>query len=88
MNKQLLGERIRLMRQSAGFTGQQLAEKVTINRTQISTIETGRNNPSLDALRELCEACNLPLHQLLDPDFVIRRSRLVPYCECCGQGAK
>ena len=44
-NKKLLGKQIKEIRKSCGYTQEQLAEKVNIDITTLSGIESGRHFP-------------------------------------------
>jgi transcriptional regulator with XRE-family HTH domain len=45
-----LGDKIRIVREKRGYSQEQLAEKMDINRSTISKIENGKFNLSIDYL--------------------------------------
>jgi transcriptional regulator with XRE-family HTH domain len=65
MNLQLLADRIRSLRTSAGFTLEQLAEKTGMPRGMISKVENFRVTPSLPTLAKIAEAFGISTSQLL-----------------------
>jgi transcriptional regulator with XRE-family HTH domain len=54
--KQLLGARIKSLRQGRGRTQEQLAERVGLSVNYLSRIERGLENPTLDTLLGVAEA--------------------------------
>ncbi|QIK64269.1 helix-turn-helix domain-containing protein [Leucobacter viscericola] len=60
----MLGERIRNLRLNSGMTAQQLAQSAELSPAQVSQIERGNSDPSLDALRRIAKALNTPLFDL------------------------
>jgi len=49
------------------LTQEQLAEKVTVDRTYIQRIEKGTANPGIDVLQRLKAALDVDWEELLDP---------------------
>jgi len=45
--KQMIGSRIKEIRTKKGFTQEQLAEKIDISPKYLSSIERGKENPTL-----------------------------------------
>lgn len=62
-----LGEKIKKARKAKKISQAALTKNV-ITRNMLSRIENGSANPSLDTLRQLAEALNLPLPYLLSED--------------------
>ncbi|MBK0419720.1 cupin domain-containing protein [Leucobacter sp. CSA1] len=60
----MLGERIRGRRQEIGMTAQQLARAAELSPAQVSQIERGHSDPSLEALRRIARALGTPLFDL------------------------
>ncbi|MET7643060.1 helix-turn-helix transcriptional regulator [Streptomyces sp. NPDC005426] len=50
--------RLRALRQDAGLTGQQLAERTGWQGSKVSRIQSGRSHPSDDDIRAWCHACD------------------------------
>lgn len=57
---QALGVRLRDLRQGAGLTGRELAERCQWAPSKISKIEYGKQTPSEQDVREWCIACGFP----------------------------
>ncbi|MFV0406989.1 MAG: helix-turn-helix domain-containing protein [Propioniciclava sp.] len=82
----MIGGRIRSLRTELGMTAQQLAHKAELSPAQISQIERGSSDPSLESLRRIARALGKPLFDLFadtatsgvrvvrEPDRVILRS--------------
>ena len=51
--KQMIGIRIKDIRNRRGFTQEELAEKIDINPKYLSSIERGKENPTLNTLIKL-----------------------------------
>lgn len=62
-----LGKRIQELRESKGFSQVDLAGKMLgkFDTTNISRIESGRNNPTIFTLFRIAEALEMPLQELL-----------------------
>lgn len=78
---QLLGEKVRVLRQARGLTQEQLAHRTGIARNQIQNIEHNRNNSKdgvtgrpgqgnarLDTLFVLAHELSVDVTYLVDPD--------------------
>jgi len=52
-SKKLLGQRIKEIRKSKGFTQEKLAETIGIETNSLSAIESGRHFPSLVTLEKI-----------------------------------
>ena len=59
------GERIHQLRLNSGYTQEQLAEKLNIDRSFYSRIETGRKGCSVDLLVHLSSVFNVSLDYLV-----------------------
>lgn len=56
-----VGDKIRIRREEKGWTLNQLGEWVGLSDSYLSEIERGRINPSVETLRRLAEALDLPV---------------------------
>lgn len=68
-----LGQRLRILRRSAGLSLSELAQRAGVSVGMISQIERNLANPSVRMLERLRVALNVPLTTLLEgdgPDFV------------------
>ena len=62
-----IGERLRLFREKCGFTQQQIANALCIDRSTYSYYETGKTTPSLETLVSLAGIFHMDLQALLHP---------------------
>jgi len=62
----ILGRRLRMLRQRANLTTQQLADRVGVSQSQISQIETGRSAASVTTLYRIANALDLTLSELVE----------------------
>jgi len=67
-NKKLLGKRIKQIRKSNGFTQEVLAERVGIETSSLSGIESGRYFPSLTTLEKISIILNADLKAFFNYD--------------------
>lgn len=61
-----LGKRIREIRGASELTQEDLAVSSGLHPTYISSLETGRRNPTLNVLCALARALKVPLSELVD----------------------
>lgn len=61
MEKINVGERIKNLRVEANIKPKELASKSNLDISQIYKIESGKANPSLDALIRICNSLNISL---------------------------
>jgi transcriptional regulator with XRE-family HTH domain len=61
-----IGKNIRSLRKSKGWTQEQLAEKAGINDKEVSHIEQGRRNITIETLIKISSSLGLPPSSLLD----------------------
>lgn len=59
--KQMVGARIKDIRNRKGLTQEQLSEKMEINPKYLSSIERGNENPTLNTLIKLSESLEVDL---------------------------
>ena len=69
-----IGLQLRKIRENRGISGRALALQVGVVPSQVSKIENGITNPSLDLLQRLCEALGITLGDFFAED----RSELEP----------
>lgn len=63
-DRERIGVRITELRNSRGLTTRQLAELCGVNYANISKIENGRYNVSIDILAKICNALECEIHIL------------------------
>lgn len=61
-----MNERIRLIRTKNGLTQDQFAEIIGITKSSVSLLESGRNSPSEQTIRAICEKFMVRRQWLLD----------------------
>ena len=62
--KQMIGMRIAELRNSKGFTQERLADKMEISSKYLSSIERGKENPTLDTLIKLSESLGVNIEDI------------------------
>lgn len=62
--KQKLGKRIQEIRKSQNITQEKLAEKINMDITSLSKIETGRNYPQPETLEKIALALSVDIERL------------------------
>lgn len=60
-----LGERIKEIRESNGWTQERLAEICNIDIRQLGRIERAETNSTISILKMIADKLRLPLHELL-----------------------
>lgn len=63
-----LGERIKLARQAAGISQEELAEKIGTKQTQVWRWESNRAEPRISFLKKIAEVTGVPLLTIIDDD--------------------
>jgi len=56
-----IGEKIKVSRKERGLTQVDLANKATISRSYLADIERNRYNPSIDVVKSIANALDIPL---------------------------
>ncbi len=67
--KELLGQRIKHLRNRAGLTQDALAERMHINSKYLSAIERGQENPTLDIVLRLAGALNVEPWEVFSMEY-------------------
>ncbi len=62
------GERIRTLREEAGFSQNRLAEMAGISQTHLRRVELGQAGISVDHLEMICDALKITLKEFFDVD--------------------
>ena len=70
--RRILAKKIKLLRYSRGWSQETLAELCGFCRSYIANIESGKHNVSLDNLERIAQAFEIPIAELLNPDFTLR----------------
>lgn len=80
-NKKLLGKRIKEVRKNRNLTQEELAEKVNIDITTLSGIESGRHFPSLVTLEKIAKILDVALTTLFDYNHLISTDEMRNFIE-------
>ncbi|WP_159459751.1 helix-turn-helix transcriptional regulator [Scatolibacter rhodanostii] len=68
--KTTLGNMLRKLRLKAGYTQQNLADALNINRSTYTYYETGKTTPDIHTLKSLAQILDVPVHSLLEEEVV------------------
>lgn len=68
-----LGEKIRDLRKSRGFSGTELADECGVSQKDVSKWENNKATPSVESLIKICKALNISADELLGLDSIERR---------------
>lgn len=71
-----LYEKIQKLRKDAGYSQEQLAEKLGVSRQAVSKWENGTASPGMDRLQDICHVFGLSLGELVGADADDRESDL------------
>ncbi|RME15118.1 MAG: cupin domain-containing protein [Alphaproteobacteria bacterium] len=63
-----VGARLKALRQAAGLSQRQLADRAGVPHGQISMIETGRSSPSVASLRRILGGLGISMSAFFEPD--------------------
>lgn len=66
---QSIGERIKLQREVAGLSQEQVADQLHVTRQAVSNWERGKTNPDLLTMEKLCSVLNVDIGTLAGIDF-------------------
>ena len=69
--KQRIGARTKQIRFKKGMTQQKLSERMEINSKYLSSIERGKENPTLNILIKLAESLEVHLNEIFDSSVQI-----------------
>ncbi|GKU75791.1 helix-turn-helix domain-containing protein [Paenibacillus sp. L3-i20] len=62
----LIGDNIRDLRKSKGFSQEQLALRADINASYMGQVERGEKNPTIDVLSKIAIALQTPLERIVN----------------------
>lgn len=63
---EILGQRIRTLREESGLSQEKFAEKCGFDRTYISLLERGKRNPSYTNLLKVAKGFEISISELLN----------------------
>jgi putative molybdopterin biosynthesis protein len=78
------GTRLRLARQSRGFSQQQLAGMAGVSRQAVSAVESGHSDPSLRVALALAQALGMTVEELFGPGELAQPVSAVPVAPLAG----
>jgi transcriptional regulator with XRE-family HTH domain len=64
--KMTIGENIKLLRKKAKLTQHELALRANISRSYLADIERNRYNPSVETIKDIAQALNVPISSIID----------------------
>jgi DNA-binding XRE family transcriptional regulator len=70
VGRQIIGDRIRQLRSSAGLTQQALAQAANIGRVTLVRIENGDQSPRYETMVSLAQALGRPLEELVNSEQI------------------
>lgn len=73
-----VGPAVRALREQAGFSQEELADRAELDRTYISGIERGRRNPSVKSLQRVVAALDTSLDVLFVDARTLAEADLQP----------
>lgn len=75
--RRLIGSRIKHLRKSKRLSQEELSEKVGMSSKYLSSIELGKENPTLDTFMKLAQALNIEIFELFNyaQDKTLQESR-------------
>lgn len=78
-----VGERLRLLREKAGFSQNELANRADVSQTHLRRVELGQAGISVDHLQMVCDALGITLKDFFDVaanqnDFLEAIANLTP----------
>jgi transcriptional regulator with XRE-family HTH domain len=83
--KKLIGDRVKDLRLKKKFTQERLSEDIGINPKYLSSIERGKENPTLNMLIKLAVSLDVEMEQLFSylqyEDPVGRKNRIINLIE-------
>ena len=62
----MTANRLRALRDEAGWSQKALGERVGVSRQAINALETGKHGPSLDLAFRLCAQFGLPVEEVFE----------------------
>ncbi len=60
-----LGENLKKIRTNKNITQTELAEKLGVNKSFVSNLENGKNNPTLLTITNIADVLSIPIEELL-----------------------
>jgi len=66
MSPERFAMKLKKLRESRGFTQEELAKKVGISRAYLARLEMGRHDPHLSRLRKLAKALKVKVTDLVE----------------------
>jgi transcriptional regulator with XRE-family HTH domain len=66
---ELVGEKIRFLRQQRGLSQEKLALKADLNSSFLGLVERGQKSPTIDSLEKIATALDVTLEELFSFDY-------------------
>lgn len=61
-----IGDRLRVLRQAAGLTQEEVAERIEVDASFITKLEAGKRLPSVDTVVRLAGALGVPVARIME----------------------
>lgn len=74
----VVGERIRVYRNRAGYSQEELAEKAGLHNTYIGQLERGEKNATLESIEKVSRALEIPLEILMEKIVLVDAQNELP----------
>ncbi len=71
INYQLLGENLKIQRETSGVTQEELCDCCNISKSHYSAMENGKAKPSLDKILRIVNFYGIPVSPLLTDEYVL-----------------
>lgn len=75
--KMLVGRRIKSLRKASRLTQEQLAERANLHAKYVSSLECGRENPTLDVFLKISSALGLEVADIFSFEHEIEDARQI-----------
>lgn len=69
--RNILANKVRVLRNSRGWTQERLAEEIDIHSTYVSRIESGKKLPTVIIICKIAEALGVSAHELLMEEVAV-----------------
>lgn len=74
----VIGERIKIYRNRAGYSQEELAEKAGLHNTYIGQLERGEKNATLESIEKVSRALQIPLEILMEKIVLVDACNEIP----------
>lgn len=79
VDKIILGQRLKELRESAGLSQKQLAECLSVDQSMVSKFESGERSISATQLEAVCDIICYPIEKLLDEKHDVKPNNVISF---------